>query len=67
MKFGTELKKMLNIKFHNKPVYDEKHIKKIKVKTFNDVVNTIFWNYEVPKENVHYACISVISIDSVMK
>ena len=31
------------------------------------MVYTIFWNDEIPKENVHYTCITVISIDSVMK
>ena len=31
------------------------------------MVYTIFWNDEIPKENVHYTCIAVISIDSVMK
>ena len=45
---------MLNIKFHRKPVYDKKYIK-AKVKTFNVVVSTIFWNDEIPKENVHYS------------
>ena len=39
---------MLIIKFHSKPVYNEKYIK-AKVKTFNSVVNAIFWNDEIPK------------------
>ena len=57
---------MLNVKAHSKPVYNEKYIK-TKVKTFNAVVNTIFWNDEILKENVHYTCMAVISTDSVMK
>ena len=48
------------------PIYDKKYIK-VKVKPFNGIVNTIFWNYETPKENAHYTCIAVISIDFVIK
>ena len=40
---------------------------KAKVKTFNGVVNTIFWNDKIPKENEHYTCIATISTYSVMK
>ena len=57
---------MLNMKFHSKPVYDEKY-KIAKVKTFDGVVNTAFWSDEIPNENVHYTCIAGISIYSVMK
>ena len=38
---SNRIKKMLNIKFHSKLVYDEKYIK-AKVKTFSSVVNTVF-------------------------
>ena len=62
----NRIKKMLSIKTHSKPVYDTKHIK-AKVKTFNKVVNTIFWNSEILSEGLHYTCIVVISIGSVMK
>ena len=48
------------------PIYDEKYIK-FKVKKFNGVVNTVFWNDIVLKEGVHYTCIACISIDSVIK
>ena len=57
---------MLRMKFHSKPTYDKKYIK-TKVKTFNGIVNTTFWNDEIPKENAHYNCIAVISTDFVMK
>ena len=30
----------LNIKFHSKPIYDEKYLK-TNVKAFNEVINTI--------------------------
>ena len=62
----NKIKKTLNIKFHNMPVYDEKYIK-AKVKEFNGVVKTNFLGDETPKENVHYACIACITIDSVMR
>ena len=60
------LKKTLNIKFHNMPVYDEKYIK-VKIKEYNGVVNTNFWGDKIPKEGVHHTCIACISIDSIMK
>ena len=62
----SKVKKILNIKFHSMPVYDEKYIKS-KVKEFNGVVKTNFLGDEILKENVYYACITCITIDSVMK
>ena len=56
----------LGIKFHSRLIYDEKNIK-TKVKTFNDVVNTVFSDNEIQKERNHYICIAAINIDSVMK
>ena len=66
MKFETKIKKTLNIKFGNTPVYDEKCIK-TKVKEFNVVVNTNVWGDNLPKEDVHHTYIASISIDSVAK
>ena len=60
----NKIKKMLSIKFHSQPAYDEKYIKN-KVKTFNEAVNTIF--SDDPKENIHHICLTAIYIDSVMK
>ena len=48
------------------PVYDEKYIN-AKVREFNGVIKTNFLGDEIPKENVHYACIACITIDSVMR
>ena len=62
----NKIKKALDIKFHGKPVYDEKYIK-IKVKIFNGVVNTVFSDNKIPEESVHYLCIAVINIDSVIR
>ena len=46
--FGKKIKKTLNTKFHSQPVYDKKYIK-TNVKTFNDLVNTVFIHITVPK------------------
>ena len=61
----NKIKKTFNIKFHSMPVYDEKYIK-TKVKEFNGVVKTNILGDEIPKENVHYACIACITINSVI-
>ena len=58
--------KMLNIKFYSEPIYDEKYLK-IKLKTFNDVVNTVFSDDKTLKESIHYIGIAAITIDSVIK
>ena len=62
----NKIKKVRNIKFHSAPIYDKKCIK-TKVKTCNGVASTTFWDDEIPKGNVHYTCIALINIDSVVK
>ena len=62
----NKIKKTFNIKFHSMPVYDEKYIK-AKVREFSGVVKINFLGDKIPKENVHYACITCITIDSVMR
>ena len=59
----NKTKNVLNIKFHNEPIYDDKYIK-TKVKTFNSMINTLFTRDEIPKERIHYVCIPAICIDS---
>ena len=61
----NKIKSMLNVKFHSQPIYDDKYIK-TKVKTFNNTINTHFSGDEIPKERIHYVCISAICIDSVL-
>ena len=58
------IKKELNIKLYSMNVCYEKFIKD-KVREFKGVIN--FLSNEVPKENVHYASIACITIDSVMR
>ena len=62
----NEIKNILNIKFYSQPIYDDKYIK-TKVKTFNNMINTLFSGDEIPKESIHHACISAICIDPVLK
>ena len=51
-----KIKKKLNIKFHSKPVQDQKYLK-VKVIEFDGVIKTNFLGNEVPKENMHYYCL----------
>ena len=62
----NKIKKTLSIKFYSMPVSDERYIK-AKVREFNGVIKANFLGDEIPKENVHYACIACITIDSVMR
>ena len=62
----NKIKELLGIKFYSEPIYEDKYIK-TKVKVFSSVINTLFSGDEIPKERVQYACISFISIDSVLR
>ena len=62
----NKVKDILNVKFHSQPNNVEKYIK-TKVKTFNDMINTLFSGGEIPKERIHYICIAAISIGSVLR
>ena len=57
---------ILNVKFHSQPIYDDKYIK-TKVKKFNNTINTLLPRDKIPKERIHYVCISAICIDSVLR
>ena len=61
-----KIKEKLNIKFHSIPVYDETYVK-AKVREFDSKIKSKFLGDGVPKENMHYACIACITIDSAMK
>ena len=60
------IKGKLSIKFHSKPVYEQKYLR-TKVREFDGVIKTNFWRNGVRKENIHYTCIACITIDSVMR
>ena len=59
-------KSILNVKFHSQPIYDDKYIK-TKVNTFNNAIKKLFSGDEIPKDRIHYICISAICIDSVLR
>ena len=60
------IKNKLGIKFHSKPIYEQKYLK-AKVREFDGVIKTNFLGNGVPKENMHYTCIACITIDPVMR
>ena len=60
------IKNKLSIKFHSKPVYDQKYLK-AEVREFDGMIKTNFLGNDTPKENMHYTCIACITIDSVMR
>ena len=63
----NKIKELLGgVEFHSKPIYDDIYIK-TKVKTFSDMIKTLFSGEEIPKERIEYSCLSCISIDSVLK
>ena len=60
------IKNKRSIKFHSKPVYDQKYLK-AKVREFDGVIKTNFLGNDTPKENMHFTCIACRTIDSVMR
>ena len=63
----NKIKELLGgVKFHSERIHDDTYIK-TKVKTFSEVIKTLFDGDKILKERVEYACIACISIDSVLK
>ena len=63
----NKIKELLGgVKFHSEPIYDDSYIK-TKVKTFSDMIKTLFGGDEIPKERIEYVCVACISVDSVLK
>ena len=60
------IKNKLGIKFHSQPIYKKKYLK-AKVREFNGDIKTNFLGNGLPKENMYYACIACITVDSVLK
>ena len=65
-KIWDVIKDKLGIKFHSEPVYKHKYLK-AKVREFDGVIKTNFLGKSIPKENMHYTCITCVTIDFVMK
>ena len=64
-KIWDVIKDKLGIKFHSEPVFEYKYLK-AKVKEFHSVIKTNFLGNDITKENMHYTCITCITIDSVL-
>ena len=63
----NKIKELLGgVKFHSEPIYDDSYIK-TKVKTFSEMIKTLFDGNEIPNERVERVCIACISVDSVLK
>ena len=63
----NKIKDLLSgIKLSSDVIYDGQYIK-TKVKTFSEVIKTLFNGDKIPEEKVEYLCILCISIDSVLK
>ena len=60
------IKNKLGIKFHSKPIYEQKYLK-AKIRELDVMIKTNFLGNDTPKENMHYTCIAYITIDSVLK
>ena len=60
------IRKLLKTKFTANPVRDDRYLV-AKLKIFNKVNRTTFTNDFIPFERLHYNCIPVIDIDSVLK
>ena len=61
---GIEL--LGGIKLSSDPIYDNQYIK-TKVKTFSEVIKTLFDGDKIPEERIENNCLDCISIDSVLK
>ena len=64
-KIWEVIKDILGINFYSEPVYKCKYLK-AKVREFDGMIKTNFWDNNIPKENMHYTCIACITIDSAL-
>ena len=67
-KTWEKVEELLNLKFESKPIYveDDKYIK-VKIESYQDKVNTNFQGKKTPKENSSYKCLSIITLESIIK
>ena len=61
----NRVKELLRVKFYSEAIYDDRYIK-TKVKTFSNIINTLFSGDGIPKKRLECVCISCLSIDSVL-
>ena len=67
-KIWEKFEELLNVKFESRPVYsdDDKYIK-TKIKSYIDKVNLNFQGKKAPKENSSDKCLSIITLESIIK
>ena len=67
-KIWKKVEELLNVKFESKPIYgeDDKCIK-AKIKSYQDKVNTNFQGKKTPKETSSYKCLSIVTLESILK
>ena len=67
-KIWEKINNLLNIEFDSEPAYgdNDKYIK-IKIKMYEDRLNTNFQSKKVPKENASHKCLSLLMLDSVIR
>ena len=65
-KIWDVIKDKLGINFHSEPVYEYRYLK-AKVREFDGAIKTNFLGNDMLKENMHYTCITCITIDSVLR
>ena len=61
----TKTEDVKNIKLDALPVYDHKYIK-TKVRTYDDKVQTNFYDLNVPEDDIECEYFTVISVDSLL-
>ena len=59
-----KVKNNMKNEFHSEPIYNKNHIK-IKIKSYNEKINTNFHNNKIPKGGSQCIYLSVILIDSI--
>ena len=63
----NKIKELLGgLKLYSRTIYDDSYIK-TKVKTFSDVIKTLFDGDKIPEERIEYLCMVCISIDSILR
>ena len=66
-----KISNLVNKKFDSDPIYNNKYIN-IKIRSYNNDIKTNFHNIDnennrLPEKNELYKCVSLISLDSIIK
>ena len=65
-KIWKKIERLMSMSFNSKTTYDDKYIK-AKIKTYADIVITIFHNKKAPKEKVPCKYLLIIMLDAVIE